>query len=143
MPTIPARGTLLLKEIDRLAHLLRLLVLGTNKRKRRFAEVIDLIMAQAPVKAPEPPFKLSREEMRNVGYHLRTPYKRDQEVCKLLLLRLNDEMTRSTDAARSGATTASSTCCRSGRARRASGAAGSPTPRSARRAPRASAISSW
>jgi hypothetical protein len=75
---------------------LRLLCVGTNKRKRRFAEVIDLIKSGAPITPSEPPFKLSREEIRNVGYHLRSPYKRDQQVCKLLLLRLNDEMTRST-----------------------------------------------
>ncbi len=92
----PVRGTMLLKEIDRLAHVLRLLCYGTNKRKRRFAEVVDLIMSGAPIKTSEPPFKLSREEVRNVGYHLRSPYKRDQGVCKLLLLRLNDEITRST-----------------------------------------------
>jgi hypothetical protein len=92
----PTRATMLLKEIDRLAHLLRLLCYGTNKRKRRFAEVVDLIKSGAPIKTSEAPFKLSREEVRNIGYHLRSPYKRDQQVCKLLLLRLNDEMTRST-----------------------------------------------
>jgi hypothetical protein len=92
----PARATLLLKEIDRLAHLLRLLCYGTNKRKRRFADVVDLIKSGAPIEPAEPPFKLSREEVRNVSYHLRSPYKRDQQVCKLLLLRLNDEITRST-----------------------------------------------
>jgi hypothetical protein len=95
-PDDPARATLLLKEIDRLAHLLRLLCYGTNKRKRRFAEVVDLIKSGAPVNPSEPPFKLSREEVRNVGYHLRSLYKRDQQVCKLLLLRLSDEITRST-----------------------------------------------
>jgi hypothetical protein len=92
----PARGTMLLKEIDRLAHVLRLLCYGTNRRKRRFADVVELIKSGAPVVVSEPPFKLSREEVRNVGYHLRSLYKRDQQVCKLLLLRLNDEMTRST-----------------------------------------------
>ena len=51
---------------------------------------------RAACKLGEAPFRLSREEVRNIGYHLRSPYKRDQQVCKLLLLRLNDEMTRST-----------------------------------------------
>jgi hypothetical protein len=92
----PQRGVMLLKEIDRLAHLLRLLCYGTNKRKRRFADVVDLIKSGAPIRTSEPPFRLSREEIRNVGYHLRSPYKRDQHVCKLLLLRLSDELTRST-----------------------------------------------
>jgi hypothetical protein len=92
----PARGNLLLKEIDRLAHLLRLLCVGTGKRVRRFGDVIDLIKANVPVRPGEGPFKLSREEIRNIGYHLRSLYRRDQQVCKLLLLRLNDEMSRST-----------------------------------------------
>jgi hypothetical protein len=92
----PARGNLLLKEIDRLAHLLRLLCVGTGKRVRRFGDVIDLIKANGPVRPGEGPFKLSREEVRNIGYHLRSLYRRDQQVCKLLLLRLNDEMSRST-----------------------------------------------
>jgi hypothetical protein len=92
----PVRGTLLLKEIDRLAHLLRLLNVGTGKRARRFAEVVELIKSNVRVQPGEGPFRLTRDEVRNIGYHLRTPYKRDQLVCKLLLLRLNDEMTRST-----------------------------------------------
>jgi hypothetical protein len=92
----PARGALLLTEIDRLAHLLRLLKLGNAKRGRRFGAVIDLIKANKPVVPGEGPFKLTREEIRNISYHLRAPYKRDQQVCKLLLLRLNDEMSRGT-----------------------------------------------
>lgn len=92
----PARGNMLLKEIDRLAHLLRLLCMGTGKRVRRFADVIELIKSNRPVRPGEPPFRLSRDEVRNISYHLRTPYKRDQQVCKLLLLRLNDEMARAT-----------------------------------------------
>jgi Protein of unknown function DUF262/Protein of unknown function (DUF1524) len=92
----PARGSKLLEQIDRLAHVLRLLCVGTNKRKRRFADVIDVIKTGGPVGPDVGPFKLSRDEMRNIGYHLRSPYKRDQGVCKLLLLRLNDEISRST-----------------------------------------------
>ena len=87
---------MLLEQIDRLAHVLRLLCVGTNKRKRRFAEVIEVIKTGGPVAPDVGPFKLSRDEMRNIGYHLRSPYKRDQGVCKLLLLRLNDEISRST-----------------------------------------------
>jgi hypothetical protein len=91
----PVRGNLLLKEIDRLAHLLRLLCVGTRKRVRRFANVVDLIKSEGAVRPGEGPFQLSRDELRNIGYHLRTLYKRDQQVCKLLLLRLNDDITRS------------------------------------------------
>jgi hypothetical protein len=91
----PARGNLLLKEIDRLAHLMRLLCAGTSKRVRRFGHVMDLIKSKAPIRLGEGPFQMSRDEVRNIAYHLRTFYKRDQPVCKLLLLRLNDEIARS------------------------------------------------
>ena len=91
----PTRGNILLKEIDRLAHLLRLLCAGTSKRVRRFGHVMDLIKSKAPIKPGEGPFQISRDEVRNIAYHLRTFYKRDQPVCKLLLLRLNDEIARS------------------------------------------------
>jgi hypothetical protein len=91
----PERATLLLKEIDRLTHLLRLLCLGTGKRVRRLNAVVQLIKSGAPVLPGEGPFQLSRDEMRNIGYHLRTLYRRDPQVCKQLLLRLNDELTRS------------------------------------------------
>ena len=92
----PVRATLLLKEIDRLAHLLRLLCNGKGKRMRRFAAVIDAIKTDLPIIPGEGPFQLTREEVRNIGYHLRTLYRRDQQVCKLLLLRLNDEIARNT-----------------------------------------------
>jgi hypothetical protein len=92
----PERGTLLLKEIDRFAHLLRLLCMGTGKRVRRFAGVVELIKSRAPLNPGEGPFQLTREEVRNINYHLRSLYRRDQQVCKLLLLRLNDELSRST-----------------------------------------------
>lgn len=92
----PARGNMLLKEIDRLAHLLRLLCVGTGKRMRRFASVVEFIKAKEPVQPGQGPFQLTRDEVRNINYHLRSLYRRDQPVCKLLLLRLSDEISRST-----------------------------------------------
>lgn len=92
----PERAKVLLKEIDRLAHLLRVLCLGTGKRVRRLANVVQLVRSRAPVKPGEGAFALSRDEVRNIGYHLRSLYRRDAQVCKQLLLRLNDELTRST-----------------------------------------------
>jgi hypothetical protein len=56
---------------------------------------MDLIKAKAPIVPGEGPFHITRDEVRNIAYHLRTFYKRDQPVCKLLLLRLNDELARS------------------------------------------------
>lgn len=92
----PERGNMLLKEIDRLAHLLRLLCVGTGKRIRRFADVVEFIKAKKPVEPGRGPFQLTRDEVRNINYHLRSIYRRDQQVCKLLLLRLSDEISRST-----------------------------------------------
>jgi len=92
----PVRARLLLKEIDRLAYLLRVLCLGTGKRARRFASVLQVVRSGVPISPGEGPFALSRDEMRNISYHLRSLYRRDAQVCKQLLLRLNDELTRST-----------------------------------------------
>lgn len=92
----PARAMLLLKEIDRLAHLLRILCIGAGKRNRRLADVVQLIKSRAPIRPGEGPFALTRDEVRNVSYHLRSMYRRDAQVCKQLLLRLNDELSRST-----------------------------------------------
>ncbi len=92
----PERATLLLREIDRLVHLLRALCLGSGKRARRLSNVVELIKSGAPIRPGEGVFTISRDEARNIGYHLRTMYRRDAQVCKQLLLRLNDELTRST-----------------------------------------------
>jgi predicted DCC family thiol-disulfide oxidoreductase YuxK len=92
----PERASLLLREIDRVVHLLRVLCLGAGKRVRRLGNIVAHIKSRAPVKPGEGPFQLSRDEVRNIGYHLRTMYRRDAQVCKQLLLRLNDELTRST-----------------------------------------------
>jgi len=92
----PKRATVLLKEIDRLAYLMRLLCNGKGKRMRRFAAVISAIKTDQPIVSGEGPFQVTREEVRNINYHLRTLYRRDQQICKLLLLRLNDEIARNT-----------------------------------------------
>jgi hypothetical protein len=92
----PQRAKQLLREIDRLAYLLRALCIGSGKRVRRMSDVVQFIKSSAPVRPGEGPFTLTRDEIRNIGYHLRSMYRRDAQVCKQLLLRLNDELTRST-----------------------------------------------
>ena len=82
----------LLAEIDRVAHLLRLLCLGTGKRKRRFAEIVSAQRRGDVLNASHPVFEFTRDDVRNMSFHLRDLHKRNQKVCKLLLLRLNDEM---------------------------------------------------
>ena len=54
------------------------------------------VNANGPAPGVTGPFALTRDEVRNIGYHLRSMYRRDAQVCKQLLLRLNDELARST-----------------------------------------------
>ena len=88
----PAMAARVLKEIDRLAHLWRLLCLGAGKRVRRFAELTEAIRT-GQVLAPETAITtLTRDETRSIAFHLRDLHRRNAQVCKLLLLRLNDEL---------------------------------------------------
>lgn len=82
----------LLAEIDRLAHLLRLLCLGTGRRNKRFADVVTAMRAGDVMDPSHTVFAVSRDEIRNIAFHLKDLHKRNQKMCKLLLLRLNDEI---------------------------------------------------
>lgn len=88
----PDRMALLISEIDRMAHVMRLLCAGTGKRVRRFADIIDVIRSGEPIDATHPVFQLAREETRSIVFHLKDLHKRGPKICKLLLLRLGDEM---------------------------------------------------
>ena len=79
-------------QIDRLAHLLRLLCLGTGKRVRRFANVADALRAEGALPQDHAVFQFSRDEVRNIAFHLKSLHDRNPKVCKLLLLRLSDEI---------------------------------------------------
>ena len=81
-----------LSQIDRLAHLLRLLCLGNNKRVRRLGVVVDALRKEGALPQDHPAFQLTREEVRNIGFHLKDLHRRNPKVCKLLLLRLSDEI---------------------------------------------------
>lgn len=91
----PAACERLLGEIDRMAHLLRLLCLGAGRRKKRFSDIADAIRQHGYVTATHDAFAITREETRNIAFHLRDLHKRNQKICKLLLLRLNDEISGS------------------------------------------------
>lgn len=80
-----------LAAIDRFGHLLRLLCLGNGKRQSRFASVVAALRANAALKPDDSVFQLSREEVRNIAYHLKDLHHRNPKMCKLLLLRLNEE----------------------------------------------------
>lgn len=88
----PARSAFLLEEIERLAMLTRLLCAGSGKRVRRFAELIKVMRSGVPIDASHPALQLSRDELRGIAFHLKDFHKRNPKVCKLLLLRLGDEM---------------------------------------------------
>lgn len=89
----PAACERLLAEIDRVAHLQRLLCLGAGRRKKRFSDITAAIRHDSEPTASQSVFSFSREEVRNLAFHLKDLHKRNQKICKLLLLRLNDEMT--------------------------------------------------
>ncbi|MBR2535533.1 MAG: DUF262 domain-containing protein [Hyphomicrobium sp.] len=91
----PERTALLISEIDRMAHVMRLLCAGTGKRVRRFADIIDVIRSGAAVDATHPVFQLAREETRSIAFHLKDLHKRGPKICKLLLLRLGDQISGS------------------------------------------------
>jgi hypothetical protein len=87
-----ARAGFLLDEIERLAMLTRLLCAGSGKRVRRFAELIKAMRPGSPIDKSHPALQMSRDEIRGMAFHLKDFHKRNPKVCKLLLLRLGDEM---------------------------------------------------
>ncbi len=95
----PNRAAFLLREIERLAMLTRLLCAGSGKRVRRFAELIKgNSRGRSDRQSSHPALQLSRDEVRGIAFHLKDFHKRNPKVCKLLLLRLGDEMSGGMDA---------------------------------------------
>lgn len=82
----------LLGEIDRLAHLMRLLLIGADKRGRRFAPVVAAIRSGQDIDSNSPLVQFTREEQRNFAFNLRALWRRSPAFSKLLLLRLSDEI---------------------------------------------------
>jgi hypothetical protein len=88
----PERAEFLLLEIDRLANLTRLLCAGSGKRVRRFAELIKAIRAGEAIDGTHLSLQLSRDEVRSIAFQLKDFHKRNPKACRLLLLRLGDEL---------------------------------------------------
>ena len=88
----PGTAASLMLEIERFASLLRLLCYGTGKRQRRFAPVIEAIRTQAPNDRLARAFEITREEQRTIAFHLKDTHKRGAAMCKLLLMRIEDEL---------------------------------------------------
>ncbi len=94
----PDRTAFLLREIERLAMLTRLLCAGSGKRVRRFADLIKAMRGGELINETHPVLQISREEVRGMAFHLKDFHKRNPKVCKLLLLRLGDELAGDMDA---------------------------------------------
>lgn len=88
----PQKLIAFLGALERLAYLLRLLGMGADKRLARFHAVVVAIRRGVPLDARNSPLQLSREEQRNISYNLRNLHTRSPATCKLVLLRLNDEL---------------------------------------------------
>jgi hypothetical protein len=81
-----------LQRLERLAYALRLLGLGADKRAARFRSVVQAIRRGTALDDATSPIELGRTEQRNIGYNLRNLHMRNPLICKLVLLRLNDEL---------------------------------------------------
>ena len=92
LPQDPARVAREIGSIERWAHLLRMLCLGGSKRVRRFADVIEALAQGRGLEEPGSPCQLTREERKAIAYNLRDLHGRNPQLCKLTLLRLNDEL---------------------------------------------------
>ena len=88
----PLRVAREIEGIERWAHLLRLLCLGGSKRVRRFADVIGALAQGRSLDGPGSPCQLSRDERKAIAYNLRDLHGRNPQLCKLTLLRMNDEL---------------------------------------------------
>jgi hypothetical protein len=91
----PTRTLAFLKEMDRFAYALRLQCLASNKRTARFQPLIKAIIDNPAIDPSELPFTLDDKERRHVAMNLTKLHDRNAQICKLVLLRLNDEISGS------------------------------------------------
>ena len=88
----PATASALLIEIERLAFLLRLRGLGADKRQRRFNAIISAIKSNPATALASSEFEITRDEQRMIAHHLKDIHRRNAPIAKLLLMRIEDEM---------------------------------------------------
>jgi hypothetical protein len=81
-----------IKALDRLAYGLRIVGLGANRRGSRFGAVIWALRNGQDLRAASSPLTLTGAELRNIHYNLRDLHARSAQTCKLVLLRLNDQI---------------------------------------------------
>ena len=92
-PARPDAATAIMVEIERYAYLMRLMGYGAGKRQRKFAPIIDGIRKGVSQAELVLLFEVSREETRTLSFRLRDLHKRSPTLCKLLLMRIEDELT--------------------------------------------------
>jgi Protein of unknown function DUF262/Protein of unknown function (DUF1524) len=88
----PTRTLAFLREMDTFAYALRLQCLASNKRTARFQPLIKAIMENPDIDPSDLPFTLEDKERRHVAMNLSKLHERNAQICKLVLLRLNDEI---------------------------------------------------
>jgi hypothetical protein len=81
-----------LRALDRFSYGVRIQGLGTEKRLQRLAALAASIRAGSAAGGPWPPLEFGRDDLRSLSYSLRDLHKRSPQVCKLLLLRLNEQL---------------------------------------------------
>jgi len=91
----PAEILRFLEIIEPFSYALRLLCIGAGKRAARFAGVMSAIDDGSLFDPELSPCKLAQDEQRHITYNLRNLHERHPQTCKLVLLRLNDELSGS------------------------------------------------
>jgi Protein of unknown function DUF262/Protein of unknown function (DUF1524) len=78
--------------LDRFAYGARLLSLGNSKRAQRMAAIAAEVTSHAGANGPWASLQFSRDELRNINFGLRDLHGRGQHVCRLVLQRLEEQM---------------------------------------------------
>jgi len=81
-----------LARLDRLAFGMRVLGLGSDKRQARMQQIRAAIEKGRAVMAENGPLDHTAEEIRNIRHNLRDLHPRSQLSCKLVLMRLESEI---------------------------------------------------
>jgi Protein of unknown function DUF262/Protein of unknown function (DUF1524) len=91
-PDQPEQLSAFLCQMDRLAYGMRILGLGGDKRLARMYQVRTAVEKGTALDSDGGPFEFTGEEVRNIRYNLRDLHRRSQPTCKLILLRLDSEL---------------------------------------------------
>ncbi len=79
-----------LTAMDRFAYGARLQGLGAGKRTQRMAATTALIESGRAARGPWLPLQFGRDELRAIQFSLRDLHKRSPQICRLLLMRLDE-----------------------------------------------------